>query len=78
MISNDNLFKLLSRSALVKTIYDTEMDKIALNNDGKYKLDEKTQLEIANKAFNVALKESTINTTWQECCAIFDIMDRNL
>ena len=76
MISNDNLFSILKKKAVICSLYDREMDKLANQNDGVYQLDENVQLYVANKAFNTVCKESSINVSWSECCAIFDLIHR--
>jgi len=77
MLTNEKLLTLLQKAPMVKNLYNREMDKRASLNNGLYKLDENTQLEVANKAFNTVLRESSVNVSYQECVAIFDIMDRN-
>ena len=76
MLTNTELISILKKSSIVRNVYDKEMDKLANQNCGVYQLDDNTQLEIANKAFNTVCKESTINVSWNECCAIFDLMNR--
>lgn len=75
MLTDLQVITLLQRSKIVTDLYDSEMDKIATQNNGKYKLDESTQLEVAVKAFNKTLGEET-NVSWGECCAIFDLINR--
>ena len=77
MIQDKQLFELLKKAPMICAVYDKDMETVARLNGGEYKLDEETQLSLANKAFNTVLKESTINVSWDECCAIFDIIDRN-
>lgn len=76
MIETKHLTQLLRKSAIVRDVYDRQMDKLAKKHGGRYQLDEYNQLRCANDAFNIVLKESTINVSWEECQAIFDIMDR--
>lgn len=76
MINNKNLITLLKKPLVVKDLYDKEIERIAYKNNGEFKLDENTQLYVANKAFNIVCKESTINVSWAECVAIFDLMER--
>lgn len=76
MITNRNLITILKKSTTVKDQYDKQMDTLASQNKGVYQLDENTQRELANVAFNTVCKESTINVSWGECCAIFDLMER--
>ncbi len=77
MITNSNLITILKKSSTVLNQYDKQMDRLALKNNGRYQLDENTQRELANNAFNTVCMESTINVSWGECCAIFDLIDRS-
>lgn len=77
MITDKNLFNLLKKAPAICHFYDKEMDKLAQINGGRYNFNEDVQLQIANKAFNIVLKQSTINVSWDECAAIFDIIHRN-
>lgn len=77
MLTDNQVIILLQRSKIVTDLYDKEMDKIALKNNGLYKLDEDTQFEVAKNAFNKTLGEKT-NVSWGECCAIFDLINRGV
>lgn len=77
MIQTKHLITILNKPQIVYGIYDREMDSLARKNSGEYKVDQQTQLEVSKKAFSVVCKESVSNLTWDECVAIFDIMDRN-
>lgn len=78
MLTSEKLFSILNNKTTICHLYDKEMDRRASLNMGKYELDENTQREVANKAFNSVLKENTINVSWAECVAIFDIIDRGV
>lgn len=78
MLPNEKLFTLLNKTSLVFKIYDRDMEKIAAQNSGNYNLNQNVQHELANKAFNTVLGESTVNLSWEECVAVFDIMGRKL
>lgn len=77
MINDNQLFTILKKSPTVCNIYDNEMNRIAKRNQGEFKLDQDTQFEVAKKAFNSVCKESVENLSWDECCAIFDLINRS-
>lgn len=76
MITTKNLLSVLKKPRVIYDIYNREIEIIAAQNDGAFILDENTQREVANKAFNTVAKEGIVNASWEECVAIFDIMDR--
>lgn len=76
MIDTKHLLVILNKPQVVCDLYDREMNLIAKRNGGEYKIDQDTQLEVSKKAFSTICKEDVHNVTYEECVAIFDLIDR--
>jgi hypothetical protein len=76
MITNKQLVTLLNKSEIVVNVYDNELDLLASKNNGKYNLDDNTLHQVSLIAFNRVLGEDCNEVSWDECQAIFDLIER--
>lgn len=76
MLTNSQVVTLLNKHSVLCSVYDRELERIALMNQGKFKLDDNTLHYVSLKAIHKVLGRE-VNVSWGECQRLFDIIARS-
>lgn len=78
MLTNSQVIQILSKKKFVFDLYDKKLKDIAKNNNGMYLVDSSIITKISNDVFSAILKTKQSNATYDECVAIFNIIERDI
>jgi ABC-type hemin transport system ATPase subunit len=76
MLTTTQVFVLLQKRNMLCALYDRELERIALMNQGRFKLDDNTLHYVSLKSIHKVLGKE-VNVSWKECESLFDIIARS-